>query len=378
MLSLVAAGFPANRGRVPASPTMKTVTLPVPVAPSGPATADQVATGLPVPPIERLRLMSSQQWEEFILEWADSLKQKYRRVERHGGAGDQGCDVVGYLDDVQGDPWDNHQCKHYDHPLSPSELWTELGKYCYYTFIGEYTPARRYVFVAPRGVSVNTSKLLRDSSRLKAELLANWTKHCETEITSKQSVPLDASLKAHIGKLDFTIFSPASPLTIIQEHAKTKWHVFRFGGGLPSRQDAPQPPAAIAPSETNYTRALLDAYETRLGGTLASRSDLKDLNLIEHFSRARVEFYSAEALREFSRDNVPPGTFEQLLDEVYSGVIDVIQSQHPDAVERVLACVKQAKALTFANLALGSRVVSADKGGMCHQLANDQRVKWRT
>jgi hypothetical protein len=59
-------------------------------------------------------------------------------------------------------------------------------------------------------------------------------------------------------------------------------------------------------------------------------------------------------------------------------VIDVVQSQHPDAVERVLACVKQAKALTVANLALGSRVVTADKGGMCHQLANNQRIKWRT
>jgi hypothetical protein len=40
--------------------------------------------------------------------------------------------------------------------------------------------------------------------------------------------------------------------------------------------------------------------------------------------------------------------------------------------------VQQAKALTFANHALGSRVVAADKGGMCHQLANDRRIAWRT
>lgn len=357
---------------------MKTVPLPAPVTPSSPATADQVATGMPVPPIERVRLMSSQQWEEFILEWADSLKQNYPRVERHGGAGDQGRDIVAFLDAAKDDPWDNHQCKHYGHALSPSDLWTELGKYCYYTFIGEYTPARRYIFVAPRSVSNNTSKLLRDPVKLKAELIANWSKHCESKITSTKAIALDAALRAHIDKLDFTIFSGASPLTIIKEHANTMWHVHRFGGGLPTRSKVPKPPASVAANETNYVRALLDAYETRLSVTLAARADLKDLKLSEHFERARVEFYSAEALREFSRDNVPPGTFEDLLDEVYSGVIDVIQSQHPDAVERVLACVKQAKALTFANLALGSRVVMADKGGMCHQLANEQRIKWRT
>ena len=232
--------------------------------------------------------------------------------------------------------------------------------------------------MAPRGISNKTSKLLRNSTTLKSELIVNWSKQCESNITSTKSIPLDAALRTHIDKLDFTIFSGASPLTIIAEHAKTVWHVHRFGGGLPSRLKAPKPPPTVAANETNYVRALLDAYETRLGITLAARADIKDLKLIDHFERARVEFYSAEALREFSRDNVPPGTFEDLLDEVYSGVIDVIQTQHPDAVERVLACVKQAKAFTFSNLALGSRVVAADKGGMCHQLANDQRIQWRT
>jgi hypothetical protein len=356
---------------------MKTVPLIAPTASHGPASGDQVAAGLLVQPMARLRIMSSAEWEEFVREWADGKKGVYHTVERHGGAGDQGCDVVGRLDDQKAGPWDNYQCKHYDRALSPSDLWGELGKYCYYTFKGEYRPARRYTFVAPRGASVHVSKLLRDPVALKAGLLANWGKHCETEITSKHAVPLDAALKSHVAGLDFTIFCSASPLTIIKEHAQTPWHVFRFGGGLPSRPAAPGPPSVIATREANYVRALLDAYESRLKLALATRVDLKDLKLLEHFERARVEFYSAEALREFSRDNVPPGTFELLLDEVYSGVIDVIQLQHPDAYERVLECVKQAKALAFTNLALGSRVVTADKGGMCHQLANEQRIAWR-
>lgn len=322
--------------------------------------------------------MSSRQWEEFILEWVDSLKPNYSRIERHGGAGDKGCDVVAFLDPKTDQPWDNFQCKHYASPLTPSDLWTELGKYSYYTFIGEYPPARRYTFVAPHGVSNPTSKLLRKPTKLKADLFANWTTHCERKITSTKPIPLDAALRGHIGKLDFSIFAGESPLNIIKQHETTIWHRHRFGGGLPDRPKASLPPATLAPNEANYVRALLDAYETRLGATLGNSAELKNLDLLKHFERSRVEFYSAESLREFSRDNVPPGTFEDLLEEVYSGVIDVIQSKHPDAVERVLACVKQAKALTFSNLALGSRILTPDKGGMCHQLANDQRIKWRT
>jgi hypothetical protein len=130
-------------------------------------------------------------------------------------------------------------------------------------------------------------------------------------------------------------------------------------------------------NETNYVRALLDAYEDRLGTTLSTLQDLQHPDLGDHFTRSRREFYSAESLREFSRDNVQPGTFESILEEVHSGVVDVVQAQHSNAFERVLAVVKQAKALQFTANALGVRTYAADKGGMCHQLANDQKLRWR-
>ncbi|MEP6636430.1 MAG: ABC-three component system protein, partial [Acidobacteriota bacterium] len=41
--------------------------------------------------------------------------------------------------------------------------------------------------------------------------------------------------------------------------------------------------------------------------------DLNHQDLGAHFARSRQEFYSAESLREFSRDSVPTGTFESLL-----------------------------------------------------------------
>ena len=47
------------------------------------------------------------------------------------------CDVIGIVEE-DGAVWDNYQCKHYEKPLTPSDVWVELGKLCYYTMVGEY------------------------------------------------------------------------------------------------------------------------------------------------------------------------------------------------------------------------------------------------
>jgi hypothetical protein len=339
--------------------------------------ADQMVTGLPVPALDRIRTMSSGEWEDFALEYAHSLKNLYDSVERHGGAGDLGCDVVARVDSSPGGVWDNYQCKHYKDALTPTNIWIELGKLCYYTWIGEYTIPRKYYFVAPRGAGPAVSNLLNAPKKLRAGLIEKWDAYCRNDITSKEVISMSSPLRAHIESLDFSIFSALSPLKIIEQHSTTQWHVARFGSGLRPRLLPVEPPATLAGHETTYVRCLFDAYEERLGIALASIEDLKDVDLTRHFQRARCEFYSAESLREFSRDNVPSGTFEQLLDEVYSGIIDVVDSAHPNAMERVLACVKQAKALTLASNALVTRVTTPDKGGMCHQISNDNRVVWR-
>src|SRR5437899_9042667 len=120
---------------------MPLITTPLPAVPTQqPAlTADVVAAGPVIPALDRLRLMSDKQWETFVLEWAYSLKTKYATVELCGGAGDLGRDVIGIVVVGQADPWDNFQCKHYDHALQPNDIWLELGKLCYYSAIGEYT-----------------------------------------------------------------------------------------------------------------------------------------------------------------------------------------------------------------------------------------------
>lgn len=355
-------------------------TNPLPeVAHSGQTlSSDVVGHGPAIPKIERLRIMSPSQWEDFALEWAHSLKEKYHSVARCGGAGDMGRDVVAYLNDGDTDAWDNYQCKHYNHPLVPTDVWVELGKLCYFTHQGEFTVPKKYYFSAPQGAGNKLSSLLRKPRELKEELLGGWDQYCKTRITSTSEISLSADLRAHIETIDFSIFGLISPLTLIEDHSRTPWHAARFGGGLPERPEMPDPPAVPAAIEGVFVRALLDAYEDRLQASILELADLNDTNLVRHLQRSRAEFYCAEALREFSKDNVPPGTFDALLDEVENGISDILMAGHVDAFEKVLAVVRQAKTLPLTANALISRISAPDRGGMCHQLANQEKLKWRS
>jgi hypothetical protein len=201
----------------------KTVPLPTPPEPEG-TTADGVIAGQLIPPIERIRLFSDLQWEEFVLEWADSLRQRYARVERCGSAGDMGRDVIARTDDREEGPWDNYQCKHYNAPLVPTDIWIELGKLAFYTKRGDYSYPRRYFFVAPQSAGTKLSNLLRKPETLRAGLCENWDRYCRSDITSTGEVELDDSMREYITTLDFSIFEAIPPLRIIDEHRKTRWH----------------------------------------------------------------------------------------------------------------------------------------------------------
>src|ERR1017187_1827560 len=164
--------------------------------------AEQIVVGKPVTALDRLRIMSAGEWQDFTLEYAHSLKATYHSVESHDGAGDEGCDVVARIDANANGSWDNYQCKHYTDALTPSDVYIELGKFCYYTWKAAYTVPRAYYFVAPKGAGAKLSKLLRNSVKLKAELLAHWDSACRDKITKKVAVPLDAALRAHIAATD--------------------------------------------------------------------------------------------------------------------------------------------------------------------------------
>ena len=355
----------------------KSVPLPDPPGPAAP-TADTVTAGPVIPAIERIRLFSPRQWEEFVLEWAAWLRARYSRVERCGGAGDMGRDVVATPDEANPRIWDNYQCKHYDHPLMPSDIWLELGKLVYYTHLGEFTVPLSYTFVAPQGAGSTLSKLFQKPDELRAQLIQNWDVRCRPSITRTVEVPLSTNLQKHLNSIDFSIFGYIPPLKLIDEHRATPWHFARFGGGLPPRPEATPPPQEPVADEAVYLRKLFEAYSDARGSPAAEFADISsEPRYSGHYSDTRLEFYSAESLRGFSRDTLPPGSFEQLQSEIHSGIRDTLRGAHPNGLQRLIAVVASARALQLTSHPLVPRMHIRDRGGVCHQLANDREdVQW--
>lgn len=354
-------------------------TIPLPAPPSrAPPSADTVTSGPPIPAIERIRVFSPRQWEEFVLEWAHSLRSRYSKVERCGGAGDMGRDVVATPDDANPAIWDNYQCKHYGQPLMPSDIWLELGKLVYYTHQGEFTVPRAYRFVAPQGAGSSLSKLFAKPADLKAQLIANWDSQCRSSITRTGEVPLSPELLAHLNTIDFSSFGSIPPLTLIDQHRTTPWHIARFGGGLPPRPPLPTPPAEPDVIEAVYLRKIFEAYSDARGSAVSRFADISaEPQYSGHYSDSRVEFYTAESLRSFSRDTLPDGSFKQLQEEIHSGVRDTLRGAHPNGFQRLLAVVGSARALQLTSHPLVPRMHIRDRGGICHQLANDRDdVQW--
>ena len=350
-------------------------------------TAAQVSGGIPIPPVRLLQVMSPTDWEGFTEEWLTYHKNKgvYQSIKRYSGPGDLGLDVVAFTSaDGFAKPWDSYQCKHYDHPLEPNDVLGEVGKIIYHSF--KRTPPfnqacrtpRRHVFIPPLGVGITVGRWLKDPNRFKEDVRAKWESHSVPKIGKGIRVPLDGDFLEYFNSFDFSIFEDRTAVELIEEHSQTVFYAARFGGGLPPRDQAQLPPPEPAETESLYLRKLLDAYGDHVGQDVAVKSALESHpDLQEHYNRQRVLFYSAESLRNFARDRTPPRTFDSLQDDVYHGVIDVCEMTHSDALERLRATVKTAGALNVSGNALVSVTRVADKQGICHQLANDDRLTWK-
>lgn len=349
-----------------------------PKAPGNVSSHSHVQSGVPVPKAVRIRHFSPDEWEEFIEEWASSLSFAYVKVRRFGGAGDLGVDIAGFCSDkgFLGD-WENFQCKRYDHPLRPGDIWVEIGKIIYYSHIGEYLPPRRHHFVCPQGIGTSLERLLSTPNTLKVKMVENWEKHCLNGITSTGSIALAGVLKDYLDAFDFSIFSSRSLVQIIEEHSNTGFHAVRFGGGLPPRPNPDQPPHTPAKNESRYIRQILDAYGDHLGDSLTDAASLGPHHSFKRdYLRQRERFYHAESLKNFARDTVPNGTFDALQDEIYHGVVDVCESTHPNGFERMKATISQAATVAATSNPLVSTMKTQDRQGICHQLANEDRLKW--
>ena len=365
------------------SPTLENID---PKSASATPTAAQVSGGIPIPAVRLLQVMSSDEWEGFTEEWLSFHKANgtYQSIKRLSGPGDLGLDVVAFkAKEGFVKPWDSYQCKHYNHALTPGDVYGEIGKIIYHSFMR--TPPfnqlcrvpQRHAFIAPFGVGITLGRLLKDPGRLKEEVHAKWESHCVPGIGAGIEAPLKGEFLAYFDAFDFAIFEDRTPVELVEEHTQTVFHATRFGGGLPPRGAPDAPPAEPAEAESLYLRKLLDAYSDHLGQRVAAREELPSHSGLEgHYNRQRILFYSAESLRNFARDRTPPLTFNSLQEDVYNGVIDICEAAHSDALERLRNAVSAAGQLDVSGNGLVGVTNVADKQGVCHQLANNDRLTW--
>lgn len=329
------------------------------------------------PVIKLFGIISSEDFEIITEQWAYSKKDLYFSVKRTGGANDSGRDIFCYRDKEK-TLLDIYQCKHYENKIMPSDIYVEIGKLMYYTYIKEFIIPQHYFIISSKGCGPALTKLLEKPDNLRQKLIAYWNKYCKDCITSEKSINLNDDLKNHIQNFDFSIITEITPLEFIDDFEKTKYYSEWFGLRKFKRQQPPLPSDEIQASELNYVRKLFDAYESVNHDRIDNQSQLKPKHA-NHFTIQRKCFYSAEGLKQFSKDYMPNDeTFydlqEQIIDPVKS---HILSTTFNNGVECLDSASRLAQTLEIGNNSLKEFVRSNDKIGILHQVANDdENLKW--
>jgi hypothetical protein len=351
--------------------------LPDPPAEEKVPTAAELAAGPPISPAKRVWLYGSADWECFILEWAHAVDEPYVHVQALGGPGDRGLDVAGFFTDrgLEGD-WDCFQCKHYDGALTPGDAWPEIAKILLAVLDNYCTIPRRYLFFSPKGSGPKLSKLLNSPKALQAEFLAELAK---SDGGLRKKLPSERvdGLRHYAESVDFSLFGEMDLEEVLEVHRKTPYYSLRFGGALPSRPRPDSPPEIPAQGERRYVEQLIEVYREKLNDAKFHMGSINNHSWTsKHFPRQREAFYCAESLRVFARDSVPDGTFAKLQEDVYAGVVEVEESEHPNGHARLSQVLQAATQMDLSANALISVSDPQDRKGICHQLANEDRLTW--
>ncbi|MFJ9080347.1 ABC-three component system protein [Streptomyces sp. NPDC102278] len=321
---------------------------------------------------------SADDWEEFIYEWVVALKEaEYVDVVRMGGSNDRGADIAAFLtprktDDV----WHCFQCKHYDKAIAPATAYPEILKIHSAVAEQQYQVLpERYMFVAPK-VGGSLIQLLAKPSALRTGFF-DWAEKNKTRLVQEYA---GGALDRALGlarQSEFSRFEAGNLDKILAQHATTPQHVKRFGVPLPDRPASLAAPPEHAPEEARYIQQLLDVYFEKWGCSPASPDAARAHPTAgRNLQRQREAFYRAEQLRIFARDSVPAGTFESLQDSVYSGVAEVEEDDFDTGYTRLKAVLAAARDMQLGTNVLLQVVDPDDRKGICHQLANDDRLHW--
>lgn len=352
-----------------------------PIPRKGRLSSSEILMGTSIPPLDKLQIMSEDEFEVMCLEWATAyLKGKYVKVRQMGGAGDKGRDVIGYYENGA---IDVYQCKHYNSALSPSQIYVELGKLCWYTFNNLYPIPNKYYLVTSIPIGPALVAMIEDPSQINKALRDHWNNSCRTKITKKEVIELTAGFADYVDNFDFSIITDKSPLELIEEYKETQYYASRFGGGIQKfRSSIPKASENIDPRELVYVDQLFKVYEQKLSNIIKDQEQLRILSPGDssHFDEQRNSFYSAESLEVFSRENFPdanPIPFEEIKsDAALVARNTLLLNEEETAYRKLLFVIQEVQRQSFVSNPLHLELRPLDKNGICHHLVNANEIKW--
>ncbi|WP_253858104.1 ABC-three component system protein [Prauserella alba] len=316
------------------------------------------------------------EWEDFIREWVTALKESYVQIKRLGGAGDKGADIAAFKTDRQFEgAWDCFQAKHYSEPLGFAAAASEILKVFVSVLEGAYTLPDSYQFLAPRGLSTQFNMLVSKPTALRERFLVRLVEG-DTLVKGLDAGTTDA-VRSAAERTDFAMFRSVEVLDALTTHSHTRWHAARFATSLPARGDSEIPPGEYTPDEARYLQQLLAVYAERRPDKITTLDSVANVpKLSSHLQQQRVRFFRAESLKAYSAAAVPPGTFEELQEDIHAGVIDVAEGDHADGYARLGQVLTQVGSLDLNRHKLIGVTDIDDRKGVCHQLANEDRLIW--
>ncbi len=332
-----------------------------------------------ISPIDKVHIMDEDTFEQFTLEWLyGSKKAKYSSIQRIGGSGDKGRDIIGYYSDGSVDYF---QCKHYHSALAPSNYYLELGKLCYYTFKKEIPIPNNYYIIASNDIGPSLSDYLDNPSKLQEALLNNWNTHCKDRITNTSEILLENSFKNYIESFNFSIVKSYPMSQVIDEYLNTIYGNIRFGGRHINLPKTISPPKKPGQDELPYISALLESYSDELGVKIDTTESLKAYKtFFNHLNRQRKDYYSIETIRRFVRDTLTDSKqIDILKEEIYNGIIDTHEQIYDSGYKRLVADLQQAAQTNTSKCLLDSKLCcigNSERKGTCHMLVNEHKLKW--
>lgn len=154
-----------------------------------------------------------------------------------------------------------------------------------------------------------------------------------------------------------------------------------------SKPEPDEPPIEIADKEIKYVKQLLMAYADAEHVASIDRADLENIpkynKYRKNFERSRWDFYSAEKIRESSKEilklNEKDG-FDLVKKEVHSGVVEVWELHESDnGYKRMLEVMAKASSVDLSantKRRLLDWIGSSEKKGICHILVGENELWW--